>query len=55
MKTLLGHVHTIPMNLIPAISLIMIVFVGYLDHISGFELTFSIFFNFTSLQRSYII
>jgi len=44
MNRLLDYVDTLPKKLIPAIAIVMVIIVAYLDDISGFELTFSVFY-----------
>jgi len=49
MKALLEHINKVPKYLILLIAIIMVLAIGYIDHLTGFELALSIFYLFPIL------
>src|SRR4030066_2529559 len=55
MQTVLKYIDTIPRKITSAISFILVVFLGFIDHRSGYEISFSIFYLLPVLTATWYV
>jgi diguanylate cyclase (GGDEF)-like protein len=55
MKTVLKYMDTIPKKTTSAFSFILVIFLGFIDYISGYEISFSIFYLLPVLTATWFI
>ena len=55
MKTVLKYIDTIPKGITSAVSFILVVILGFTDHISGYEISFSIFYLLPVLTATWFV